>query len=211
MPFDRVLRIAKFGQRCYIDKFVRGQLYMNTLAHFANIESNPARRDEYEGENFWMQPDKGTWSLMNDGVYKPISGIIGPIAWRREGILDANVFCMFALRASVAKWVIDPRNFAFGDTFAVLKDGDEFLRRVQAAVQRAGHALKCGLVEYVDRSTYHGAVGIFRKSSEFSYQSEFRLAILPGLGAPYPLEVGELSDITITGPLAELAQMMVVE
>jgi hypothetical protein len=104
----------------------------------------------------------------------------------------------------VARRLVDPRNLAFGDTFAALRDGDEFLRRVHDAVKRAGYELQWNVVEYVDKSTYHGPMGIFRKSSEFSYQSEFRIAVLRGTGSPYTLHVGDLSDLVFAGPLAEL-------
>ncbi len=211
MQADGVLGLFRFSKSKYIDQFVSGLLFMNPLSHFVKIESNPIRRDEREGHDFWMQPDRVTLSVKIEGAFKAIPGIIGPIAYSHESDLAANVFCMYALRATVAKELVDPRNLAFGDTFAILKDGDEFLRRVRAAVQKAGHVLQSHLVEYVDASTYHGPMGIFRKSSEFSYQSEFRLAILPGTGSPYRLEVGDISDITVTGPIAELNRRMKVD
>src|SRR5260370_28697547 len=95
-------------------------------------------------------------------------------------------------------------NLKFGDTFAVLKDGDEFLRRVKAAALRSGHELKHQLVEYVDNTNYSGPLGIFRKSSCFRYQSEFRIALFPGTGEPYRFNIGDISDIVIVGPLDEL-------
>jgi hypothetical protein len=100
--------------------------------------------------------------------------------------------------------LIDPRNTKFGDTFVVLINGDEFLRRVHVAAQKTGFALKYGLVQYVDSKVYNGPMGIFRKFSAFSYQSRFRIALVPGTGNPYCLRVGDLSDITLTGNLAEI-------
>ena len=61
------------------------------------------------------------------------------------------------------------------------------------------------LVDYVDAESYEGPMGPFKKRSEFSYQSEWRLALLPGTGEPYRLEVADLSDIVIVGdPLTEI-------
>jgi hypothetical protein len=211
MQHERVLGIFKFGQRQHIEQFVQGQLYMNTLAHFANIERSRVRHDEHEGQAFWMQPATATISMQINGEFGPIPGITGPIAFSHPSELAANVFCMYALRASVAKMLVDPRNIEFGDTFADVRDGDEFLRRVRIAAEKTGRETQWNLVEYVDKSVYHGPMGIFRKSSEFSYQSEFRIAILPGTGSPYKLEVGDLSDIVISGPLRELNQRMMVE
>jgi hypothetical protein len=209
MQTDRVLGVFRFSKRKYINAFVRGQLFMNTLEHFSKIEANAARRDQREGQSFWMQPDKVTFSVKISGVFEPIRGIVGPIAHTESSNLAANVFCMYALRASVAKRLVDPRNFEFGHSFAILRDADEFLRRVRSAAKKAGHEVRWGLVEYVNPSSYHGPMGIFRKSSEFAYQSEARIAILPGTGSPLKLDVGDLSDIVLmTGPLKRVDRVL---
>lgn len=211
MESDRVLGIFKFGRRADIERFVRGCLYMNTLGYFVEVEKNVARRDSREGQAFWMQPDRVTFSIEIDETFVPISGHDGPIAYTNPLDLRVNVFCMYALRASVAKNLVDTRNLAFGDTFAVLKDGDEFLRRVRGATERASLCLEWKMVEYVSEREHHGEMGIFRKSSEFSYQSEFRIAVLPGTGSPYLLEIGDMTDIAITGPLSDLNRSIKVD
>jgi hypothetical protein len=66
--------------------------------------------------------------------------------------------------------------------------------------------LKSGLVEYVDPRTYIGKMGVFRKFSAFAFQSEARLALLPGTGAPYSLRLGSLSDIAMLASLIEINQ-----
>jgi hypothetical protein len=118
---------------------------------------------------------------------------------------------MYALRASVAKNLINPKNFTFGDTYAVVKDGDEFLRRVRTAAQCAGLMLEIKMVEYVDPREHQGPMGVFRKSSAFAYQSEFRIALMPGTGVPFPFRVGDLSDITVTGPLTGINSSIKVD
>ena len=95
--------------------------------------------------------------------------------------------------------------------FRSLTDSDEFLRRVRRAGEQCGQELTYGLVGYVDERTYQGSMGVFRKRALFSYQSELRIAITPGADGPYRLPVGDLSDITITRPLAELNQVLRVE
>jgi hypothetical protein len=211
MGSDRVLGLFKFGRRTDIEHFVGGRLFMNTLAYFVEVEKNVARRDSREGQAFWMQPDRVTFSIEIGGNFVPISGLDGPIAYTNLLDLRVNVFCMYALRASVARNLVDTRNLAFGDTFAVLKDGDEFLRRVRGAAERASLCLESKMVEYVSDREYHGEMGIFRKSSEFSYQSEFRCAVLPGTGLPYTLEIGDMTDIAITGPLSDLNRSIKVD
>jgi hypothetical protein len=201
---DRILGLFKFGQRDHIEMFVRrGLLYMNALSYFVTLESDKLRGDQDEGWSH-VGPPGAIWSVEHEGQYIDVAEITSPIRVSHEQYRMANVFCMYAFRASQAQSLIDPRNTCFGDTFVVLTDGDEFLRRVHAAAEQTGFALRYQLVQYVDSETYIGPMGIFRKFASFSYQSEFRIALVPGTGNPYHLTVGDLSDIALTGNLAEI-------
>ena len=115
-----------------------------------------------------------------------------------------NVFCMYALRETASGVFVDPRNFDFGDTFGIVSDFDEFTKRIRAAIADTGQNLQWDLVEYIDETSYTGPVGIFKKDSVFSYQSELRLALLPGYGVKHELEVGDLSDIVKIGASKDL-------
>lgn len=76
-----------------------------------------------------------------DGVYRDFPGIAGPIRNFRDQDQNVNVFCMYALRRKTPQTLVDPKNFSFGDTYVLLKDGDEFLRRVRQAVIPTGQQL----------------------------------------------------------------------
>jgi hypothetical protein len=108
MEPDRALGLFKFGQSEHIKQFRLGRLYMNPLSYFVSVEDQ-ARQDKREGQSFWLQPNKATLAIEIGGAYEPIPGIIGPIAVQHERDLKPNVFCMHALRASVAKELVDPR------------------------------------------------------------------------------------------------------
>ena len=43
------MALLKLGQREHMEQFRKGQLYMNTLKYFRDLESDPARADHYEG------------------------------------------------------------------------------------------------------------------------------------------------------------------
>lgn len=207
MGSDRVLALFRFGEHRYIEQLVReGHLYMNPLSHFASYETGTPRSDEYEGTLVSMQPQRVKLLVESesDRVFREIPEICGPISYRGDAVCRVNVYCMYALRASRASDLIDPRNFALGDTYAVFTDGDEFFRRLRRAAGIQGLKLTWRLVEYIDRDTYHGKVGVFRKLSTFSYQSELRIAIFPGTGGPFSLRLGDLSAITLTGELASV-------
>ena len=89
---------------------------------------------------------------------------------------------MHLLRATEGPIEIDPRNFAFGDSFAVIRNDAEFLRRVAAAAVPSGQELKYGLVRYVGEGSHNGEMGPFFKRRSFDYQREYRIALLPGTG-----------------------------
>lgn len=205
MSQERVLGLLKFGKRAHIEDFIReGHLYMNTLSYFAGLENEMLRGDKDEGSTFCMQSDKAKLSIEIDGEFKEIPGIVGPILIREDANLTANVFCMYAVHDNQGTILVDPQNLGFGDTYALLTKGDEFLRRVRVAAEKTGKDLQWNLVTYVGRDTYDGRMGIFRKFSMFSYQSEFRVALSPSDGSPYSLRIGDLSDIAVIGKLAQI-------
>lgn len=211
---DRILGLFKFGTHAHIDAFVRGTLYMNPLRYFAQLEAEEhpdLRSDSFEGVGRLIQAEGAILSVQVEGDYQPVGQIAGAIQGRPNDGIQANLFCMYALREPTGQQFIDPLNFRFGDTFAVFTNGDEFLQRVRNAATLAGHNLRGGLVEYIDEHQHHGEVGIFRKRLRFAYQSEFRLAVIPGVATPYCLQVGDLSDITITGPLAQLNDLLRIQ
>ncbi len=201
-----IVGLVKFLSREYVDQFTRGHLYMNPLRRFVASELNIARRDEREGHEYWH--NNGTLFLKIEEKFVPIPGIDGPLGRRNDRILDTNVFCMYAVRGDAENTPVDPRNLEFGDTFAVLRDRRAFLERVRNAAIAADQTLKTDLVSYVDKSTYDGPMGVFKKSAEFSYQSEFRIAMIPGNGEPFVLDVGNLADLVHTGPLAEINDLL---
>jgi hypothetical protein len=211
MDDDRVLGFFKFGSRHHIEQFVQGTLYMNTLDYFAKMEEKEAgdpRCDSFEGVGRTIPAKGAVLSVKISEEFQPVAHLTGAIKWRPTEGIKANVFCMYALRPPGSPVFVDERNFRFGDAFAVLIDGEEFLRRVRTAAESCGHKLIYRLVEYFDEETYTGPVGIFGKRSAFRYQSEFRIALVPGINEPYSFAVGDLSDIAQIGPLPELNQRL---
>lgn len=202
-PFEQgqALGLVKFGQKCFMDDLVhRGIVYLNPLSHFIKLESDELRADPHEGADHCWQPDNVTikWGE------KEITGIIGGITYRSTEATRQNVYCMYTLRNSKALELIDPRNFRFGDTYVWFRNKEEFLRRLRTAAEANGLSIRCGAVNYVDRSRHNGEMGALRKFNIFEYQNEFRAVVSPGTGQPLILEVGALSDIAIVGELATL-------
>lgn len=86
----------------------------------------------------------------------------------------------------------------FGNTVVIFSDFIEFLRRVRVAAERGGFRVAHQLVKYVDRTTYTGPMGLFKKFSTKSAEQEFRIALAADVSGPLSLNVGPLTDITVT-------------
>jgi hypothetical protein len=194
--------LLKFGERSFMERFLRGELYMNTLEYFASKERNRARADRCEGNSYWLRSEECTLSIQHNGVFVPIGGLTGPLAYTGPQDENVNIFCMYALY-SASPWV-DSRNQNFGDTFVVVTQPEAFLQRINRTAEVLGYAVEHGLVQYVNESTYSGPIGTFRKAGSFSYQSEFRIAIRAESSKPLTLHIGDISGIAKAGPLADL-------
>jgi len=157
-----VLGLFKFGKDSDIENFCRlGQLFMRPLNEFRSFEADELRGDNDEGTSWTMQPDLAKLRMEVDGVFRDVPGIAGPIRHSPDQDQNVNVFCMYALRRMNPQTLVDPKNFRFGDTYVLLKDGDESLQRVRQAAVPGDQQLRWQLVDYLERSTYSGRMGIF--------------------------------------------------
>jgi hypothetical protein len=205
LELNPILGLVKFGVAAHLRELrLQGRLFMNELNYFRQLDDDPARGDGDEGLTYCYQPSRTAVEVRATGAWQRVGGIAGPIKYREENGATGNLFCMFALRASHAEAfaearrpLIDERNRAFGDSAVVITDADEFLRRVTAAAEREGLRLRAGPVDYVSQHSYHGPMGLFRKFSGYSYQSEYRLLVEPGCTGPRSLELGSIEDITV--------------
>ncbi len=103
---------------------------------------------------------------------------------------------MFAVTKPIEGSLFPKSQQWFGDAFLIFTHTQEFLSRVEVAAKHLGLKGECRLVEYYDETKHSGEVGRFRKSSIFSYQSEYRIALETGIQGAFPFEIGDLSDIT---------------
>lgn len=185
-----------------VDGFLRGHLYMNSLEYFAQLEDDALRSDPNEGAHYARQIKE--ISIKDEGGnYVPIGGIINPIVFRPRERSGINVFCLYGLSFPDG-FPIAPKNFNFGESCVVLTDPQEFLNRVERAPLPEGRKFHRDRVQYVDRTTYDGPLGLFRKLDDHNYQQEFRLAVSGGDGSVFELEIGDIRDICDFGPTADI-------
>jgi hypothetical protein len=210
---DGVFRpvLLKCGQKQYVDQFAEGLLYMNTLKYFMDAEADEHRSDPHEGTSYLLPWHGAQLSVKVAGEFTLLGEIQGPVRYQPDALQSANVFCMHALRDPAVAAFVDPRNFDLGDALVVVTDYEEFMTRGRAAVPGVGQELRSGLIEYIDETSFVGQVGEFKKDLRFSYQNEFRIALLPGTGKALPFRIGDLSDIVIRGPLCDVNDRLRVQ
>jgi hypothetical protein len=193
--------LLKLGQREHLETLRKGLLYMNPLAFFRSLEADQARGDRSEGIDYVYQPadcdlvfDTGIPGSEKIRV-SAASGLAG-VRIRMQRTSSCNIFCMFAVTNPMEGPLFPKSHQWFGDSFLVFTQTQEFLSRIAAAAKRQGLKGEWGLVQYYDENKHTGGAGRFWKSSSFSYQSEYRIALETGTEGPFRFEVGDLTDIT---------------
>ena len=203
---------VRFMEWQWVDSFRAGRIRLGSVEKY---------RTEYEDQQGGRNdPDEHLGSLyQSDQVTiriggQIIGGVSGPVRIRQNFDECSYVLCMTAvtdrdLNKAGGNFKLDKRLLGLGDAAVVVTDPGEFQHRLKVAIDKVpwlrahpGSGGKAsGLVEYVDFSKHHGDIGPFRKSVEFRYQHEWRLALIDVEKANQDdhlfLDVGDISDITI--------------
>jgi hypothetical protein len=188
----------------YLDNFLTGKLYMNTSRFFGEIEADQLlRHDPSDGIAASFQVSTVAIKLMEATEYTPIGGIINPMTVRQRSLDHSNILCLHMIRDDPS-YFFDARNLEFGDVAVHIVQPKVFLSRMRSAAEKNGRHLYVGHVDYVPRSTHHGPMGLFRKFDSYDYQSEFRCAVSPGNGEAFTLKIGDIRDIVLVKPSAEI-------
>ena len=87
--------VLKFLPAKYLDSFLDGNLYMNTLEHFVSLEADIVRGDSAEGMSTLRQFKEIAIQDPKTMEYVPIGGVLPGLLWRDPGIWGINVFCMY--------------------------------------------------------------------------------------------------------------------
>lgn len=212
-----LLLVKFFDRKQYADKMLAGKLRAGRLKKFRET-ADLVRRDEYEGTmllegvTLSVQSDDGEWLSVTE------DDLAGPIERRSPLIDNLNVFCMTAFRSSLGPWpswdLVDqvkqhvveslPTCSKMGEHAVVIRDADEFLRRVSEAAEREGWQHCPSLMEYYDSYPRDVAYGdgrsftpAFLKRREYEREREFRIALNTDTAGddPVTLEIGDIHDI----------------
>lgn len=225
LPNKQCWMLFKVANLDRLHALQRGLLYMNSVDYFAKLEGEAGaalRRDELE--NVYLKLSPG----IKDGVVRELVLQVeghDEIVLNPETIMTLQlprpetvmVYCLGSVSAGHDGqiWGLDNGMLQFSERFRefgthVLRitNHAEFSRRLSQAIVTHPHLYNSpffeggyGQVDYVDFSNYSGALGLFRKPIEYSWQREYRLCLgaepeaLNARGA-LELNIGNLSDIT---------------
>jgi hypothetical protein len=198
---DKSYAFLKFGKEEHLHKLRQGSLYLNTLRYFHDLEFDLERGDPFEGVDTIIQPKHiADFTLDTNTSLGKITAApqdcSGPILIGKNRTLACNVYCMFAITGPVDGEFVDERSLGLGDSFVLILNPSEFIKRVSRAATNAGYGYQSGLVQYFNSEEYSGDVGPFRKRTRFEHQKEFRFVVYPAGTRAIELMVGSLLDIT---------------
>lgn len=198
----------------YVDDFINGNLYMNTLNYFRGVENNTAQGDSLEGVCGSIRKDQ----LKQFGMYFDddlVNAIQGNVYLLSDFYGFNNLFCLYKLPIDDKNKVISlPKKELYkfngesdSDKVVIhIKDTQKFLNQINTAINSGikKHDFEyCiyGSVIYSniwDNADGPGTRSAFHKDPEYAYQNEWRICILRNslIDRPYSFSIGDLSNIT---------------
>lgn len=209
-----VYGLIRFGPRNCLEEFCdSGRIYMNALRYFKPFENGDTLRgDKSEGLLASFPARRVSLSVKKEGGVVPIKGLINQFQIGDPRDEFTKIFSLTAITNRNETDLFDDRLIGFGDSVALILDGDEFLRRVRKAFEARGLLCRHGLVEYINKHTYTGETGPFRKYSDLEFQSECRIATQTNFPGPVSdLSIGSIRDISELGESKTLRQRIRIQ
>lgn len=110
-------------------------------------------------------------------------------------------FCLFAVEQTMIQensWQLATNMIDKGDSILLINNPKEFIRRVEAAIEKRRLKVQYDFVRYKTFDGYTGSKSVFEKDMAYSDEHEFRFYIdCMTTNEPMYIEVGDLSDISI--------------
>lgn len=213
--------LFKIIKKTYLRGLLDGNLYMNTLKFFVDLERNTGKQgigDIREGS--LLKISKHQLFIQYEGEERqeveigPPPGIIYD-----QSVLEHPVFCMvgkifiqdkigegeYACNISLEKELLNDFTEGNDDDYCVVAIFNyvDFIDRIEKAITKAGITGKSGFINYRDMSLPRIVNGnwvlddTFTKDNRFKIQSEYRIEINKQCKEPYVLKIGDISDIAI--------------
>jgi len=195
------MALIKFGELEHMQKLYKdGEIFLNTISYFKNLEDKKLRGDRDENITQNLQSSK-IKLFINGNHVKGVSGSIKINDYQKNKF--THVFSMSALcsDAEIINPVFDGKVKEFGGEAVFIYNVKEFLSRL---INASNQLIKEGILEcfeadvvkYYDFGKHHGNLDSFSKSQDYSFQKEWRLCMrLFDNSSPCIIRIGNISDI----------------
>lgn len=187
-----------------------GELYMNTIDWFRKADQNTERFDSLEGA---VEIDQVTWIKLRDEEgnefelsrpdhpkHNPLHGVLRSAhVLTHQDDLKGNIFSCTgdAVGEGQGFKKLDRRFGQFGDAAILIENPNQFLTRIEKALQELGLNYLISPVTYYDPGSFVGKLGVFMKKDMHYYQHEVRIWVKSDSNAPVKLRLGSLRDIAL--------------
>lgn len=216
--------IKYFGKKKYAELFMKGKIYMNYLGYFWDPLNGYAEQHDYHEGIVLATDSSHADSVLGDSVLREYAASV-PM-FRAEGYKYCNVACFNRVDVKtfptynhnmLLHWQEYANMKEFGEFVVIIKDVDELMKRVNAAVQRENFKYCAGDVEYYNNTEPYAQSMVlqidppfdlrnmpegrkfdsFCKEYKYKDQNEWRISLYRGVKEEkqYTLNVGSLDDI----------------
>ena len=197
----QIVAFAKFGSKEFMEDLLEnGTIFLNTVNAFKKMEDN-YRGDKDEGVSDIIQAEYAEMELQLPPALggKTIrldknNGLVGPITISDKDYTNTNIYSLYMIYADES-FKADERVLQFGDYFVMIHKPEEFMNRMNKALEDSGYRYSYGSVKYINKNEYQGSMNIFNKFSDYSYQNEYRYHVINNEDKPIILNLGCLKDI----------------
>lgn len=225
-----VLCLLKIGQKEHLEQLAAGKLRFRNFSYYSSIESQgKAFFDPHEGIESVLQADRITLEFKQQNLplftLSQENGLTGQVLIKRKK--DYPIFCFHAIHTG--EWThrtftekelpefkayLDVPNSmrAFGDWVWIIRDWEQFTKRIKKATRKKNLYLNGNLVKYISFLELHGDINhehkflVKNKIYEAEREYRFRLESDKTLPDPFILDVGDLSDITMLMTFDEMKE-----
>lgn len=190
-----------------------GDIFVSPLAKFSGVDvEGNKRNDLLEGASHVLKAaniKENNIPVFYEGDNGQLIDIskymVGDFIKFENNNSNLKIYCMYAFNLDEPE--IDDKVFELGKYVGVIFDVAEFLRRIDIKISKinserdSDNKVKFyyGNTIYVEHEKFHGYWNPFLKTSEYSYQKEFRIIILDPLfeeGSSEVFNIGSLEDIS---------------
>ncbi|MCG3690628.1 hypothetical protein [Aliarcobacter butzleri] len=190
--------LIKFGEQQYMqDLYENGTLFFRKVKKFRN-DDNIQREDKNEGISHSLQLSRFAMYVNGKKFSLSDNGYVSIDHYPNIDFLSYSMYALTTEHFKVKDGIyIDTRNFEFGDTCVIIKDINEFYKRIQKYCNDTKIYAKAKPIEYVNPFKYDDKMDLFKKYNTHEHQSEWRILLHDPNNEHdcFKIKLGSLKDI----------------